>query len=138
MKEIKLQQLKENYIASEGGKEEERQLTLREYVEIESENDPNFFRWFFDEELDEDFDSSLTDEQKEEFKEFLSTLPGYYTAFYNTETMKNVAYSLKAESIEEAISNAKELLGNRPMRLIQNDAKNSSESGTVVYNDLDK
>lgn len=48
-------------------------ITLREYVEREAENDPGFFIWLFDDgELDRI--SKLSDEQREEFKEFLEEL----------------------------------------------------------------
>ena len=68
MKEIKLQQLRENYKSSES------EMSFAEYVKRESENDPNFFRWFFDEDLAEDFDASLSDEQREEFDDFVNSL----------------------------------------------------------------
>lgn len=42
--------------------------SLYEYVIAESQSDPNFFRWFFDDDLDNDFDSSLSCKQKEEFE----------------------------------------------------------------------
>jgi len=65
----KIQALQENYKANEAG------LSLREYVESEADSDPNFFRWLFSEELEQDFDSSLTAEQKEEYQKFLNELP---------------------------------------------------------------
>lgn len=68
MKEIKLQQLLENFINSES------EMSFSEYVKRESENDPNFFRWFFDEEFDNDFNLSLSDEQLEEFNDFVNSL----------------------------------------------------------------
>lgn len=60
--------LLENYKASNSS------LSFIEYVEIEASNDPNFFRWLFDEEFDDDFDSSLSNEQREEYKNFLTSL----------------------------------------------------------------
>lgn len=48
--------------------------SLYEYVYCESQGDPNFFRWLFEEEFDNDFDSSLSDEQREQFKIWLETL----------------------------------------------------------------
>lgn len=48
--------------------------TLREYVERTSQSDPNFFRWLFSEEFDNDFDMSLTDEHKKTFEVFLDSL----------------------------------------------------------------
>lgn len=44
------------------------EVSLYEYVIAESQSDPNFFRFLFDADLEKDFDSSLTDEQKEEFE----------------------------------------------------------------------
>lgn len=49
-------------------------VELREYVEMNAGSDPNFFRWLFDEEFDNDFDFSMTPDQKEEFKKWLATL----------------------------------------------------------------
>ena len=48
-------------------------ITLREYVEREAENDPLFFIWLFD---DGELDSpvKMNDEQKEEYKNFLEEL----------------------------------------------------------------
>ena len=71
IKEVKLQQLEESY--RQGG-EGNSCITFKEWVEQESENDPHFFAWLFDAELDDDFDTSLSDEQREEFKEFMSNL----------------------------------------------------------------
>ena len=48
--------------------------TFKEYVERESENDPNFFRWLFDKEFEQDFDSSLSSEEKEQYNYFLNEL----------------------------------------------------------------
>jgi len=48
--------------------------SLYDYVYCESQSDPNFFRWLFEESFDNDFDSSLNDEQKEEFKNWLEEL----------------------------------------------------------------
>jgi len=47
---------------------------LREYAELTAQSDPHFFRWLFDEELKDDFNSSITDDQREEFKQFIDTL----------------------------------------------------------------
>ena len=44
-------------------------IQLREYVEINAENDPSFFRWLFDLDLDNDFDMSLSEKQKERYLE---------------------------------------------------------------------
>jgi hypothetical protein len=50
--------------------------SLYEYVSNESQSDPNFYRWLFDEEFDNDFDASLTEEQKEQFATWLEELKG--------------------------------------------------------------
>lgn len=49
-------------------------MSFREYVGREADNDPGFFRWLFDDDELEDFDDGLTQEQKKEFNEWLSTL----------------------------------------------------------------
>ena len=70
-RDYKEQILRENYdeyVNNGGG------LTLREYVEREAENDPNFFRWLFDDGGLGDFDYGLSDEQKAEYNEFIEDL----------------------------------------------------------------
>ena len=47
---------------------------LRDYVEISAEADPNFFRWLFQEDFKNDFDTDLTEAHRNEYKEFLNTL----------------------------------------------------------------
>ena len=68
-KENKKQVLVENFSAYNG----EEPATLRGYVEREADNDPNFFSWLFD---NSDIEScaDLTDEQKQEYKDFLGNL----------------------------------------------------------------
>ncbi|MEG1684554.1 MAG: hypothetical protein RR319_01215 [Bacteroides sp.] len=73
MKTVKIQsaaaeKLVENYIMCCDS------ATLYKYVELESESDPNFFRWLFGEDFDEDFDSNLTEAHKEYFLDFLNSL----------------------------------------------------------------
>ena len=48
IKEVKKQQLEENYRM--GGSE----ISFRDWVQVESENDPYFFTWLFDLEDDTD------------------------------------------------------------------------------------
>jgi succinate dehydrogenase flavin-adding protein (antitoxin of CptAB toxin-antitoxin module) len=62
-----MQILKENLRESNGD-------NLKEYVEIAAENDHNFFRWLFCENLENDFDMSLSEEQREEYNSFIQTL----------------------------------------------------------------
>ena len=52
----------------------EEPATLRGYVEREADNDPNFFSWLFDNGDIEGY-ADLTDEQKQEYKDFLDSLP---------------------------------------------------------------
>lgn len=49
-------------------------ITLREYVECEAESDPNFFRWLFDDDGLGDFNFGLSDEQREEYRNFIENL----------------------------------------------------------------
>ena len=51
----------------------EEPATLRGYVEREADNDPNFFGWLFDNGDIESY-ADLTDEQKQEYKDFLGNL----------------------------------------------------------------
>jgi hypothetical protein len=64
-----LNEKREN-LRSENG----RQISLKEYVEMESQTDPDFFRWLFDEPFREDYDLSLTDQQRTEFQTWLNSL----------------------------------------------------------------
>lgn len=61
--------LRENYKSVE-----DASMSFAEYVKLESESDPNFFRFFFNEEFENDFDLDLTQEQEEEFKSYLKNL----------------------------------------------------------------
>ena len=65
----KNQVLVENFSAYNG----EEPATLRGYVEREADNDPNFFGWLFDDGNIESY-SDLTDEQKQEYKDFVDSL----------------------------------------------------------------
>ena len=51
----------------------EEPTTFKEYVMRESENDPNFFGWLFDNGDIESY-ADLADEQKQEYKNFLDSL----------------------------------------------------------------
>lgn len=49
--------------------------TLKEYVELEAENDPTFFYWLFpNSENINDFGAGMTDEQIEEYQEFINSI----------------------------------------------------------------
>lgn len=71
-RDYKEQILRENYdeYVNNGGEG----LTFREYVEREAGNDPNFFRWLFDDGNLGDFDYGLNEEQVEEYNEFIEEL----------------------------------------------------------------
>lgn len=62
-----MQILEENF-------EESSFETLREYVETAAKNDPNFFRFLFNEDFDSDFDSDLTKEHRSIYNEFIKSL----------------------------------------------------------------
>jgi hypothetical protein len=49
-------------------------LPLREHVWLLESFDPQFFRWLFEEDFDNDFDISLTDEQRQEYLNWFNTL----------------------------------------------------------------
>lgn len=66
--EHQLKILKENF------SKVEQYESLKEYIETAASNDPNFYRCFFGAELEQDFDTSLSDEQRLQFQEFLLTL----------------------------------------------------------------
>lgn len=69
-KEYALQVLQENYENYRKNGSPTDMTTLREYVEAQSESDPNFFHWLFNSESIEDL-TDLTEEQKEEYNDFL-------------------------------------------------------------------
>ena len=67
IKSIKLQQLEENFKASES------EMSFAEYVKRESENDPSFWGWLFDDGNLEDY-SDLSLEQSNSFDEMLESI----------------------------------------------------------------
>ena len=67
-KDYKIQILKENFKNDESG------ITMKEYVEHCANSDPNFFRWLFDKEFDNDFSSSLNEEERESYSSFINEL----------------------------------------------------------------
>ena len=85
IKEYKKQVLIENYESANNPAD----VSFKEYIETESKNDPNFFRFLFEESFDSDFDFSLSDEQKEEFEEFLSTAVLTYDVVFDNDTSSN-------------------------------------------------
>lgn len=71
-KNYKVQVLTENY--NNYIENVDSNITLHEYVEREAESDPDFFRWLFDDSYLDDFDLGLSDEQREEYREFIEEL----------------------------------------------------------------
>jgi hypothetical protein len=49
-------------------------LTLRESAVLESESDPDFYRWLFNDDIINDFGSNLTDDQIKETNKFFEAL----------------------------------------------------------------
>ena len=77
IRDYKEKQIRENYrmyrencIADYG----ECEMLLKDYVERESESDPDFFRWLFNDGDISDFGTNLDDKQREEYAEFLDGL----------------------------------------------------------------
>jgi hypothetical protein len=70
--------LKENYRLSVSMLEEINPdcepYTISEFCELESESDPDFFRWLFNDPDINDFGSNLTEEEKEIATNFFDTL----------------------------------------------------------------
>lgn len=85
IKDIKKEKLIENYESANNPAD----ISFKEYVERESQNDPNFFRFLFEEEFEDDFDFSLTDEQREEFEEFLEKEVITYDVVFDDDTSSN-------------------------------------------------
>ena len=71
--EYALQMLKENYDNYRRNGEPDDSTTLREYIEASAESEPGFFSWLFNNDDLDDF-ADLTDEQKEEYQNFLDEL----------------------------------------------------------------
>lgn len=70
-KEYALQILQENYDNYRKNGCPTDTTTLREYAEAQADSDSGFFRWLFNDYDIEDFGTNLTEEQKEEYKDFL-------------------------------------------------------------------
>lgn len=68
-KNYKIQILKENYNQQENKDE----ISFSEYVNLESQSDPNFFSWLFGSDCVDD-QGHLTTEGEEAFEEFLAEL----------------------------------------------------------------
>ena len=49
-------------------------LTLCEHVELCAEHDPQFFRWLFEEDFEDDYFFSLTDEQLQAYEAWVQSL----------------------------------------------------------------
>jgi hypothetical protein len=69
-----IQSNKKQIIIENYNKVDNSSMTLKEYAEREADNDPQFFRWLFDKDFKEDFDYSLTEQEKEQYNDFLNEL----------------------------------------------------------------
>ena len=49
-------------------------MSLYEYATTQADNDPDFFRWLFDDGEISDFGINLTDEQQQEYTNFINSL----------------------------------------------------------------
>ena len=72
-KEYATQVLRENYADYRRNGDHNDITTLREYVEVQAESDPGYFRWLFNNDDLDDF-ADLTDEQVVEYQNFLNEL----------------------------------------------------------------
>ena len=72
-KEYATQVLRENYADYRRNGDHNDITTLREYVEVQAESDPGYFRWLFNNDDLDDF-ADLTDEQVVEYQNFLDEL----------------------------------------------------------------
>uniref|UniRef100_A0AB33J393 Phage protein n=1 Tax=Prevotella sp. GTC17254 TaxID=3236794 RepID=A0AB33J393_9BACT len=81
IKKNKIQTLIENYESSNSPAD----ISFKEYLERESKNNPSFFSFLFE----EDFDTSLTDEQSEVFEDFLETEHLTYDLIFDSDTSSN-------------------------------------------------
>lgn len=71
-KTFALQVLEENFKNYQQNGEDTT-TTLRQYVEACAESEPNFYRWLFKDDEISDFGDNLTDEQRDEYNDFLDT-----------------------------------------------------------------
>lgn len=77
IQDYKIDQLLENYqnyLENFPTDEECDPQTFREYAELESESDPDFFRWLFDDGDISDFGTNLAAARREEFMDWLEEL----------------------------------------------------------------
>ena len=63
-----------NYKKTEISDNNRSEMTDKEFAISESENDPRFFSWLFDKEFEQDFDYCLSEEEKEEFNNWVDKL----------------------------------------------------------------
>jgi len=73
MKKIRtnaVQILQENYQVVE----EKETISISDYAKIESESDPDFYRWLFNDHDIADFGSDLSDDEKKIAADFFETL----------------------------------------------------------------
>lgn len=64
-------------------------MSLYDYICSQEENDPNFYRWIFDEDFAEDFDNSLSNDQIIEYIKFKEAQKLTYDVVFNDDTNSN-------------------------------------------------
>ncbi len=64
-------------------------MSLYYYICSQEENDPNFYRWIFDEDFAEDFDNSLSNDQIIEYSKFKESKKLTYDVVFNDDTNSN-------------------------------------------------
>ena len=72
-RELKKQVLTENCNAYNSECDIDK-MSVADYAKREAENDPDFFRWLFDDDTISDFGTSLNEYDINRYKDFLKTL----------------------------------------------------------------
>lgn len=64
-------------------------MSLYDYICSQEANDPNFYRWIFDEDFAEDFDNSLSNDQIIEYIKFKEAQKLTYDVVFDDDTNSN-------------------------------------------------
>lgn len=84
------------------------EISFRDYIELEAQSGSNFFRFLFDEDFEQDFDTSLTDEHREEYERFLNKLQDYNIFYIEVEDEENTLVCRVEEKLETIKANTLE------------------------------
>jgi hypothetical protein len=102
----KRQILSENFKALDN-----KEILMRDFIEMSAANDPNFFRWLFDAEFEEDFDSSLSTDQKIEYQDFIDSFPQRNEQKLTADQIENIiSFEVSREEYEDKRSESKKEL----------------------------